>query len=173
VIWQATSYPENNPAPAGELVMVPRGEWIAYSRAWRLDQDVKKFLMFGDYAADSAKFNFATSKGARAIAHFRYSTPDKWLVSRGAKDGKLVNEMPKVATRITSSGVFAGKAFSRGDRYISDVSSGFGTGQARNWRCANVVHHLTRVSADIGTLAGYALRLVGVDEEWKQATLDF
>ncbi len=172
VIWQATSYPESNPAPAGDMITLPRGDWIAYRQAWALDPAVKQNLMFGDFAADSAKFSFATSKGIIAIAHFRYSTPDKWLVSRGAKDGKLADEMPKVASRITSSGMFAGRAFSRGDQYISNVARGIGTGQARNWRCANTVHHLTRVSADVGALAGYAIDKVPVGEEWQQASLD-
>lgn len=172
VIWQATSYPETNPAPSGDMIILPRGEWVSYRLARALDPAVKQHLMFGDFAADSAKFNFSASGGIPPIPHFRYSTEDKWLVSRGAKDGKLVAEMPKVAARITSSGLFAGRTFSRGDQYIFDVAHEMGTGSARIWRCANTVHHLTRVSADIGTLVGYGIAALPQPEAWEQASFD-
>jgi hypothetical protein len=68
VIWQATSYPETNPAPAGDIAILARGEWNAYRQAWALDPIVKRHLMFGDFAADSAKFNFASGGGIPAIA---------------------------------------------------------------------------------------------------------
>ncbi len=172
VIWHATSYPETNRAPAGDIAILARGEWKAYREAWELDPIIKRHVMFGDFAADSAKFNFSNVNGVVPIAHFRYSTPDKWLISRGAKDGKLATEMPKVAMRITASGMFAGRAFSRGDQYIDDVLRGVRVGQASNWRCANTVHHLTRVSADVGELLGFVVEALPVGEEWEQILLD-
>jgi hypothetical protein len=68
--------------------------------------------------------------------------------------------------------MFAGRAFSRGDQYIFDVERGIAVGQARNWRCANTVHHLTRVSSDMGPLMGYAIDALPVGEDWRQASLD-
>lgn len=157
VIWQATSYPEENPAQAGSMNVLNRGEWTAYLKASDLDPIIKSLMIFGDFAADSAKFSFASSKGVIAIPHFRYSTSDKWLVSRAAKEGKLSVEMPLVAARIVGSGLFAGRDFSRGDRFIHDASRGLLTGTARNWRCANTAHHLTRVSMDVGSMRGYSI----------------
>lgn len=157
VVWQATSYPEVNPAQPGGMTVLKRGEWLAYREACKLDPVVKRFMMFGDFAADSAKFNFSTTKGVIVIPHFRYSTSDKWLVSRAAKAGERSVEMPLLAARIESSEHFAGRNFSRGDRYVFDVARGILTGGPRNWRCANTVHHLTQVSADVGSLMGYSI----------------
>jgi Beta protein len=171
VVWQSTTYPEVNPAPAGDMVILNRGEWTVYQQACSIDSMVRSQLMFGDYAADSAKFNFGAS-GGRAIAHFRYSTASSWLVSRGAKDGKLAEEMPKVAKRILSSNSFAGETFSRGDLYISEVAAGNAIGQARNWRCANTAHHLTRVTSDIGSMSDFSIEKIPVRERWQQFALN-
>ena len=171
VVWQSTTYPEVNPAPAGDMVILSRGEWTAYQQACSIDPIVRSQLMFGDYAADSAKFNFGAS-GGRAIAHFRYSTSSSWLVSRGAKDGKLAEEMPKVAKRITSSESFAGETFSRGDLYISEVAAGNAIGQALYWRCANTAHHLTRVTSDIGSMSDFSIEEIPVRERWQQVALN-
>lgn len=172
VIWQATSFPEVNPSPAASSVVIARGEWLAFRKAWHLETAVKQNLMFGDYAADSAKFNFGSKAGIPAIPHFRYSTAEKWLVSRGAKDGKLSVEMPKVANRIVSSGFFAGPAFSLGDRYIFDVSQGRAIGQATNWRRANTVHHLTQVISNIGDLRDFEVERVPLQLGWQQMPLN-
>lgn len=172
VIWQATSYPEINPAQPGGLAVLPRGEWLSFEAAWSLDPASRKYLMFGDFAADSAKFNFSNGKGIPAIAHFRYSTKENWLVSRGVKDAKLSSEMPKIAERIVSSDHFAGAHFSRGDRYIQEAAWGHVVGQAKNWRCANATHHLTQVIQDIGALAGFTIERVPALEQAFQGSLD-
>jgi hypothetical protein len=70
VVWHATSYPEKNPASPGQLVELPRNEWLAWSRAITLDPELRKNIMYGDFGADGAKFNFA-SGGTAPIPHYR------------------------------------------------------------------------------------------------------
>ncbi|MGJ5175785.1 beta family protein [Bradyrhizobium oligotrophicum] len=157
VIWHATSYPEKNPASPGQLVELPRNEWLAWSHAINLDSGLRKHLMFGDFAADSAKFAFG-SGGIAPICHYRYSTPRLWIVIRALEAVTVREGMKEIATRLVSSEHFAGRAFSRGDRYIADTASGRdGPGNATTWRKVNTVHHLNRVVTDLGPHLGYQI----------------
>lgn len=155
VIWHATSYPEKNPANPGQLVELPRNEWLAWMRAIDLDAGLRKNLMYGDFAADSAKFAFG-SGGIAPICHYRYSTPRHWVVIRASEVGTVKEAMKEIATRLASSVHFAGRAFSLGDKYIADTASGRdGPGNATTWRRVNTIHHLTRVVTDLGPQRGY------------------
>ncbi len=157
VIWHATSYPEKNPATSGQLVELPRNEWLAWNWAIDLDTELRKSLMYGDFAADSAKFNFSSGPIA-PISHYRYSTPRHWIVIRGSATRTVKEAMKEVATRLVTSVHFAGRAFSLGDRYIDDTARDKdGPGNARTWRQVNTIHHLTRVVTDLGPQRGYQI----------------
>jgi hypothetical protein len=170
IIWQATTFPEKNPAIAGTLKLLPRQEW----QVWRIvtdhDPDIRKAVMFGDFAADCSKFSFGSGGGV-PIPHYRYSTPTHWLVSRGEVNAKQSVAMKNAAVRIVGSGHFAGVTFSKADRLIHHISTGGSCGNSTTWRQVNIVHHLTRVTSDIGGLRGYTVSTVPMDPPTEQLVL--
>jgi Beta protein len=169
IIWHSTSFPEVNPGKKGELVEIARGEWTAFNHAMKIDPTISNIVMFGDYAADSAKFLFG--KGRAAIPHLRYSTFDKWLVSRGKEVGNHAKQMPDVALKILESTYFYGKTFSKGDRYVFELSKGISVGGPKEWRRANICHHLTAALVAIGSRLGYSIQKVAPVPEFVQFNL--
>ncbi|ESX91811.1 hypothetical protein X754_23470 [Mesorhizobium sp. LNJC403B00] len=155
IVFQGTNFPEKNPAAPGSRAIVPRNEWIAWKRAIRFDPQTADYMIFGDYAADCAKMVFTTGGGAPAIRHYRYATPDAWLVQRGTDHGTHTAIMRAVCKEILASGEFAGRTFSSADEYIfRTANNAGGPGGAKEWRAINTTHHITRVVADIGTIRG-------------------
>jgi hypothetical protein len=158
VIFQGTNYPDRNPAVPGGRYSVPRTEWMAWRQAVRFDPATAEHMIFGDYAADCATMAFGGG-GGRAIRHYRYTTPDAWLVERGGDSGTDTAAMRDVCRRILDSGQFAGRTFSSADEYIFRTAHGqAGPGSATTWRAVNTTHHITRVVADIGRVRGFTLR---------------
>lgn len=154
IIFQGTNFPETNPAEPGSYSLVPRSEWLAWKKAVAFDPETADYLTFGDYAADCAKIAFGGSGGA-AIRHYRYATPDSWLVQRGTKGGKDEATMRAVCAAILASGHFAGADFSSADDYIFKTAhGGAGPGNAKDWRAVNTTHHITRVVRDVGRVKG-------------------
>lgn len=171
VVFQGTNYPETNPADEDEEATVPRNEWLAWRKVVQLDKLSSKFLMFGDYGADCAKFDFGQG-GGMPIRHLRYATPDSWLVVRGKKEGKTEDEMKSVYRRILDSGKFAGRSFSTADNYIFQASRGNdGPGNGATWREINTAHHITRVVRDIGGLNGVVFSEVIIEDTAEQLQL--
>jgi len=154
IVFQGTNYPEKNPAEPGAQTKVLRNEWLAWRRAVKFDPQTAEHMIFGDYAADCAKMKFGGSGGI-AICHYRYATPDAWLVQRGAKGEKHAQAMRSIATGIVKSGTFAGAEFSSADKTIKLISEGrAGPGNASDWRAINTTHHITRVVTDMGQVKG-------------------
>lgn len=155
ISFQGTHYPEKNPAKPGQTVIHPRNEWRAWREAVKFDPSTAEYMIFGDYAADSAKIDFG-GKGGRPIPHCRYTTESHWLVVRGGEEGATHQIMKDVFTRIVNSGNFSGASFSEADAYIDDVvrNGSESTGNASTWRQVNTTHHITRVVADIATVRG-------------------
>jgi Beta protein len=157
VVFQATSYPEKNPAIAGGQALMPRNEWRVWKHATLREREVARNLVFGDFSADSSKLVF-DSGGGVPIKHYRYSTVDDWLVIRAADEKRTPEAMREVSSRIVKSEYFAGRSFSHGDAYIDDTANGTGgPGNATTWRKVNTIHHLTRVVKDLGELIGYTI----------------
>ena len=155
VVFQGTNYPARNPADAGGSSTVSRTEWIAWRQAVRFDPATAEHMIFGDYAADCATMTFGTG-GGRAFRHYRYATPEAWLVQRGTDGGTDAAVMRDVCRRILDSGHFAGRTFSSADEYIFRTAhSEAGPGNATIWRAVNTTHHITRVVVDIGRVRGF------------------
>lgn len=155
VVFQGTNYPEDNPADSNGDAVVPRNEWLAWKAAVKLDEGSPEHLIFGDYGADSAKFEFKKASGGIPIRHYRYTTPDSWLVVRGSAEGQAEAVMRGVCERILRSGKFAGRGFSSADEYIFRTAKGWdGPGNGSTWREINTTHHITRVVRDIGGIKG-------------------
>lgn len=154
VIFQGTNYPETNPAPPGGRAEVSRLEWTVWKKAALSDSVIRRGLMFGDFAADSAKFEFG--KGGRPIPHYRYACDEKFLVLRAPKDVPLRDAMPALALSLIQDPVFAGRGFSGGDRIIEDTALRIsGPGNATTWRRINIGHHITRVVSDLASLLNF------------------
>ncbi|MEO1242766.1 MAG: beta family protein [Pseudomonadota bacterium] len=172
VIFQGTNYPETNPADPNSTYIVARNEWLAWKRAIQFDKNTSEHLIFGDYGADCAKFNFQSSGGGRPIRHYRYTTPDSWLVVRGVSDGKDKPAMKAVSENILGSGMYAGRPFSSADDYIFMCAKGWaGPGNPSTWRGVNTTHHITRVVSDIGRVKGMEFAAVPISELLEQPDL--
>jgi len=159
VVFQGTNYPEVNPAePDGEAI-IPRNEWLAWKEAIKLDGSSPEHLVFGDYGADCAKFEFKKTPGGIPIRHYRYATPNSWLVVRGIANGRADAVMRDVCERILKSGHFAGRGFCSADDYIFKTAEGWeGPGNGSTWREINTAHHITRVVRDIGGVKGMSFK---------------
>lgn len=155
IVFQGTNYPEVNPAKANGDAIIPRNEWLAWKEAVKLDGNSPEHLVFGDYGADCAKFEFKQTSGGIPIRHYRYATPDSWLVVRGIATGQADAVMRNVCERILKSGRFAGRGFCSADDYIFKTATGWdGPGNGTTWREINTAHHITRVVSDIGGIKG-------------------
>jgi len=154
IVFLGTHYPETNPAKeAGQTVIHPRNEWHAWSEAVRFDPSTAQHMVFGDFAADSARIEFG-GKGGRPIPHCRYTAGANWLVVRGEDKGSTYEVMKGVFERIVANSEFSGPTFSQADAYIFDVArnNAPSAGNATIWRQVNTTHHITRVVADIATV---------------------
>jgi len=171
IVFHGSSFPEANPAKHGTTVEVPRNEWIAWRKAMSLSPSTPRSFVFGDYAADSSKMHFGKG-GVAAIRHYRYTTPDCWMVARGAESGNDKIRMQWVASQIVESGRFAGRNFSQADQYIFDTAKGnAGPGNSATWRQVNTTHHLTRVVHDIALARGIVIDIPAEVEESRQMGL--
>lgn len=153
IVFRGTHYPEKNPATPGQTFIRPRNEWHAWTEAVKFDPSTAQQMVFGDFAADSAKIDFKAGR-AQAIRHCRYTTASDWLVARGDSEGSDYEVMKDVFERIVGSGEFSGETFSNADAYIFDVArnDSLKAGNATTWRQVNTTHHITRVVADIATV---------------------
>lgn len=150
IVFLGTHYPEKNPAQPGQTHVQPRNEWLAWIKAVKFDPSTAQQMVFGDFAADSAKIDFKAGR-AQPIRHIRYATASNWLVVRGVREGSDYEIMKDVFQRIVESAEFSGKTFSNADTYIFDVAHNNTpkAGNATTWRQVNTTHHITRVVADI------------------------
>lgn len=171
IVFQGTNFPDRNPAEPGSDYIVPRNEWHSWQQAVKFDPSTADYLIFGDYGADCANFNFAASR-ARPIPHYRYATQTSWLVQRGGKTGTDLQIMRKVCADILRSGQFAGRTFSAADDYIYLNAKGFsGPGNSTTWRAVNTNHHVTRVVSDVGAVRNIGFAKREVEELGEQHSL--
>jgi Beta protein len=161
VVFQGTNYPERNPVterPSVSSVTVARNEWLAWKMASQTDANVAEHLLFGDYCADAAKFQFRSAGCVVPIRHYRYCTPDNWLVVRGRANSASTEAMREVCQAILESGSFAGRGFSSADDYIYRTAMGDdGPGNPMIWREVNTIHHITQVVSGIGEMQGFSV----------------
>jgi hypothetical protein len=172
IAFQGTHYPETNPAKPGQTISHPRNEWRAWREAVKFDPSTAEQMVFGDFAADSAKVDFG-GQGGRPIPHCRYTTDSHWLVVRGSETGSTHEVMKDVYERVLDSGEFSGPSFSEADAYIDDVArnNSESAGNASTWRQVNTTHHITRVVADIAKVRGIPITELPSSPTGAQLTL--
>lgn len=158
IIFQASNFPNRNPADHGGDALIPRNEWTVFHAAMRECGVAPHRLGYGDFAADHGEMEFSRKKGgAPAIRHIRYTTKSDTLVVRGENTGTDQAVMRDVCKRIVRSGSFAGQSFSPADDKIfrlADPRFGAGPGNSSTWREWNTNHHITRVVRDLGAMDG-------------------
>lgn len=174
IVWLGTHYPERNPAKPGQTFIQPRNEWHAWIEAVKFDPSTAQQMVFGDFAADSAKIDFKAGR-AQPIRHSRYATAANWLVVRGESEGSDYEVMKDVFERIVESGEFSGATFSNADAYIFNVARNNApkAGNATTWRQVNTTHHITRVVVDIAEVRSVPIsRLPNAPTGVQQSLLD-
>lgn len=172
IVFQGTHYPEKNPADPGQTISCPRNEWLAWREAVKFDPSTAEHMVFGDFAADSAKMDFG-GQGGRPIRHCRYTTDSDWLVVRGNETGSTHEVMKDVFERIVDSGKFSGSSFSKADLYIYNAArnNSGDAGSASTWRQVNTTHHITKVVADIAKVRGIPITKIPNPSTGAQLTL--
>jgi hypothetical protein len=172
IIFQGTNYPEKNPATANSSLTIPRNEWLAWKTTVQIDVNAAAQLIYGDYCADSAKFEFRSGGGPAPIRHYRYCTPKHWLVVRGQDDGTHEEAMRAVSQSVLKTSTFSGPDFSWADQQIYSTAKGHvGPGNSTTWREINTVHHITQVVSDIGQMVGFSVKRRAVAVPPTQASL--
>ncbi len=173
IIFQGTHYPEVNPAKDGKAEIWPRNEWVAWREAVRFDPTTAEHMIFGDYAADSAKMSFGGG-GAPAIRHIRYTTPGTWRIQRAVKDGSDAQRMHGVYKAIADSEDFSGEGFSTADAFIANgaQSAAASPGNSTTWRQLNTTHHITQVVNDIAEVRGITIKKAPASEETQLSLIE-
>jgi hypothetical protein len=174
VVFQASNFPDTNPAMPGQTKLIPRYEWDVFHGALKECSIPPDRLGYGDFGADHGKMAFPRKKGGgRAHRQLRYTTATETLIVRGADTGKDADVMANVCKRIVDSKYFAGQAFSEADNRIYCLANGIvpGPGNASNWREWNMLHHIMRVIRDLGALAGVEFAPARVTSESGQQSL--
>jgi hypothetical protein len=157
VIASMTSYPEVNPAEQGELILLPRTETAIWRHVLNSEHIDRATAIMGDFGPDSSKFVFKAG-GVAPIPHYRYSTPDKWLVVRGTRTGDQAHNVRAIAQKLVDHELFMGPDFSFGDWYYAQSARGRVVGSPTEWRAANVNHHLQFIVRHLALELGLELQ---------------
>lgn len=158
-VFQASNFPTTNPAPKlGGDVKVSRDEWLVWREVLRISPELRKRVVFGDYAADSCEISQSKARTG-AIPHLRYTSEDFWWVEREKKDSPLRSQIQKVAKRVVeNSGCFSGSSFSSSDFAIAQMATGEKlSGAAWYWRSLNTGRHIAFTVSQIGREQGFEL----------------
>lgn len=153
IITAASSYPFKNPAPSEGEADAVRAEWKVWDWALKLNPDLHRSVVYGDFGADNATFSF--TGGGIPIPHLRYALKDAWRIVRGSKQHA---SLQGVAKRIADAKTFFGRSFSAGDEFIADCATGAAPiGDASRWRAANMNHHFMVVITELAARYGLSL----------------
>ncbi len=141
-----------------------RSDWISWSSHIH-NKGVNRMPSFADYTIRHPIYNAVTMK-FRSTATIKYALSDKWNIYKGtvgAFDNCLAN-----ASLLRTTADFYGSGFSAGDRYIDEKGLYFpkymeeinkqtgkkvgGTGNAEQWICAGINHHIAVVVDQLANL---------------------
>jgi Beta protein len=141
--------------------LVDRNEWLVwrdflYPARQRLD----RMPSFGDCAIQhSAGVERFDPRFMRAAAAVRYCLDSKWLLVKGESTGTTSSsvQFPKLARKIVRGALvehYAGPTHCAGcDAMLRCAEGGSGLGSPEVWRRLGTIHHLTRTTEQIGSLA--------------------
>jgi hypothetical protein len=153
-----TSFPSSLPAvlfrPSGQ---VPRYEWLAYQRLINAHK-LERVPSFGDYATSHPVTASMDPRMLDPNAKIKYTIHEESLVVVG-KQVKLHGRDQYVdlckSLIAMKPAVFAGPAYSWGDKYIADCATKtVGTGGTSTWPTVATNHHITKAVRDLANFHG-------------------
>lgn len=154
-----TAFPQNLPASAFRPTgTTKRYDWLSYKDLLGLLPAGARIPTFGDYAVAHPQTELIDPRMLDPNAKVKYTIDDEWFIAMGTqvkKNGR--GQYAGVCKSIVSAkpAVFAGPAYSHGDKFIDDCAKGTGsTGGASTWPMVGSNHHITKVVRDVATLFG-------------------
>jgi len=139
-----SSFPIEIKVKPGNVEEYPRTDLMVYLKLISNPRELLRTPMFGDYAVDTSPMKKPERR--TPSAHFRYSTPTSYAVSKGTtvKKPHGYAAIYPVAELLASQPFFMGEHFSLGDRFIAGLKARpAAKGNAATWRWASTDHHLT------------------------------
>lgn len=152
----ATSFPDSLAGLKSSLEYLPRREWLLYKALVAALPAHLRCPGFGDYAVAAVTFAQGDMRFMRGSPNIRYAVDDAWLVVKAKRTRTGANHAyPGLCGSIVASGQFSGPRFSEGARYIDGCWRGTEKlGNQTTWKWVATNQHITRVVADLATLAG-------------------
>jgi len=136
--------------------LLPRWDWIAWSRQVTDASELPRMPSFGDYTIQHP-FYHELDFAPNASASIRYTSNENWIIMRGEgvhnDEGTGYNQFPAQAQLLCANQEFRGMEFSAGDMYIYQMSlQRRNTGTLTSWLFAGVNHHITLAARQIASL---------------------
>jgi len=153
----ATAFPESMGDLKKFVQIVPRDEWIFYKKMVAKAPHGARLPTFGDYAIAHPAVSREDMRLLKPSATLRYTVDDAWRITKGnnVRDNGYDQYRTICKELADNAAIFAGTAFSNGDKYIDECGRGAAkTGNLTTWRWVGTNHHLTRVAADLSNLYG-------------------
>jgi hypothetical protein len=125
----------------------PREDWLF----WHAHKNARleRRPTYGDYGIQHALYKEPPER-SNPSASIRYTSDDYWVIMRGEglfnEDGPGNAQYGANAQLLCEREEFCGRSFSYGDKYIHNLSNGFGTGTPETLLRAGTNHHITFVT---------------------------
>lgn len=132
--------------PPQAISSIPRREWTLWTDLVST-RSLERIPDFGDYAIAGTQPSEVDPRIMRPSASIRYTSEESWLILKGRnlRDHGFT-QFHQVSRALTDSPEYSGRAFSWGDRYISECARNLvGTGSLTTWRKVGTSHHIAFV----------------------------
>ena len=150
-----SGFPEKPNIAPGEVKEFDRDDWLMFEAlSTRLIEQSGRVPAFGDFAFEHPTFPKRIM--APPSAQLRYTTPSKYVISKGQNVKKAgYAEIFTVAQRLIETDGFMGSDFSSGDARIKMLADRDGnTGNASVWKRITFNHHLRLTDTQLCRLNG-------------------
>jgi hypothetical protein len=136
---------------------IPRSEWTNWQDQASSSSHEARLPNFSDYTVQYAKYSARRPGRMSYSASIRYTAQDSWILMRGEnvfrEGGPGFQQYPDLAIMLCDLPQYCGEGFSRGDRYIKELSLQTAeTGAAPQWLQAGINHHITYVVRQLQSL---------------------
>lgn len=149
------------PANIAQLVKVKksklyyRNEWLLWEKILTVKKKYSQYLTYGDYTVVTPEFTETDIDpkliSSRQTPRILYTSPDSFFIIRGAAlKTSGYDQYYDLAKKVVNLSFYRGNLYSRGDRYIHEVSNHVSKscGNAGSWIASTINCHLS-LMADI------------------------